>query len=86
MSLEDAVYKMTALPASIINLEDRGTLKVGNIADITVFDYDEIEDLATFTNPLVKPKGIYHVFVGGVASIIDGQQTENRAGRILKNQ
>lgn len=83
MSLEDAIYKMTALPASIINLEDRGILKVGNIADITVLDYYEIEDLATFTNPMVKPKGIYHVFVAGVPSIINGQQTDNRAGRIL---
>ena len=62
--------------------EDSGILKVGNIADITAFDPDEIEDLATYMNPTVKPKGIYHVFVGGVASILDGEQTENRAGRI----
>ncbi|NLL80676.1 MAG: D-aminoacylase [Tissierellia bacterium] len=82
MPIEDAVYKVTGLPASIINLKDRGILKVGNIADITAFDPDEIEDLATYMNPTVKPKGIYHVFVGGVASILDGEQTENRAGRI----
>ena len=87
MTLEDAIYKITALPARIINLEDRGVLKVGNIADITVFDYDEIEDLSTFTKPCVKPKGIDHVFVAGIPSILNGQQTGNRAGRILlKNQ
>ena len=85
MSIEDAVYKMTGLPASIINLSDRGILKIGNIADITVFDAEEIEDLATYMNPTMKPKGIYHVFVGGVASIINGEQTENRAGKISLN-
>lgn len=83
MPIEDAVYKMTALSASIIHQEDRGILKVGNIADITVFDYEEIEDLSTFTNAPVKPKGIHHVFVSGVPSIIDGKQTKERAGRIL---
>ena len=57
----------------------------GNIADITVFDAEEIEDLATYMNPTMKPKGIYHVFVGGVASIINGEQTENRAGKISLN-
>lgn len=83
MPLEDAIYKMTALPASIIHLEDRGILKVGNIADIVVFDYEKIEDLSTFTNALVKPKGVDHVFVAGVPSILNGEQTEKRAGRIL---
>lgn len=83
MSLEDAIYKMTALPASIIHQKDRGILKVGNIADITVFDYEEIEDLSTFTKAPMKPKGIYHVFVSGVPSIINGKQTKERAGGIL---
>lgn len=82
MSIEDAIYKITGLPASIINLSDRGVLKEGNVADITVFDFDEIEDLSLFTNACVKPKGILHVFVAGFPSILNGEQTEHRAGKI----
>lgn len=82
MPIENAIYKITGLPASIIHLPDRGILKEGNIADITVFDLNEVEDMSTFTNAPVPPKGIYHVFVNGVPSIINGKQTDRRAGGI----
>lgn len=81
--LEDAVYKITGLPAQIIQLPDRGVLKVGNVADITVFDFDEVKDRSTFTNSPVIPQGINHVFIAGVPALLDGVQTTNREGKIL---
>ncbi len=83
MPLEDAVYKITGLSAQIINLPDRGVLKVNNIADITVFDFDEVKDMSTFVHSPVKPVGIYHVFVAGVPALIDGVKTKNKKGRVL---
>ncbi|MCR1897403.1 D-aminoacylase [Irregularibacter muris] len=86
MPLEDAIYKITGLPGKILNLSNRGTLKVGNIADITVFGEKEVEDTATFDNPRAKPLGIYHVFVGGVPGILNGEQTSSKNGLILQKQ
>ncbi|WFA10084.1 D-aminoacylase [Tissierella sp. Yu-01] len=83
ISLEDTVYKITGLPAKILNLPDRGILEVGNIADITVFDYKEVQDMATFKKSPVKPKGIKHVFVRGLPALYNEEQTINREGRIL---
>lgn len=83
MSLEDAVYKITGLPASIIKLQDRGTLKVNNIADITVFDFNEIKDMSTFIHSPVKPVGINHVFIAGNPELLNDVRTENKKGRIL---
>ena len=83
MPLGDAVYKITGLPAKILKLSDRGVLKVGNIADITVFDFNEVKDMSTFTHSPVKPIGIEHVFIAGEAAILNGVQTENRKGKVL---
>ena len=83
MSIEDAVYKMTALPAQTLGLPDIGTLKVGAPGDITSFDYETIEDCTTFQTPSVKPQGIEHVFVGGKPVLLDGRQTTERPGRFL---
>lgn len=84
MPIEDAVYKMTGLPAEIIHLPDRGVLKPGNIADITVFDYELVSDLSTFEKSTVKPEGIDHVFVTGLPVLVNGEQTENMAGKTIK--
>lgn len=83
MSLEDAIYKITGLPAQIIRLADRGVLKVGNVADITVFDFNEIKDMSTFLHSPVKPLGINHVFIAGVPAILHGTKTSNKIGKIL---
>lgn len=85
MSVQDAVYKITGLPAEIINLADRGVLKVNNIADITIFDFNEVKDMSTFVNSPVKPVGIYHVFVSGVPALLNGVQTGNKGGKMLVN-
>lgn len=83
MTIEDAIYKITALPANIINLIDRGTLKVGNIADITVFDFNKVEDISTFKKSAVKPRGIDHVFVAGKPALLNGKQSQHREGQII---
>ena len=83
MPLEDAVYKMTGLTAKTLGLTDRGTLEIGSVADITVFDYEKIEDRSTYTDPIHHPAGICHVLVGGNFALRDGKQTDARDGSIL---
>ena len=83
MSLQDAVYKMTALPAALLGLRDRGTLEPGKAADITVFDFESVCDQCTFTDSLVAPSGIEHVLVSGVFSLKSGSITGARPGQVL---
>ena len=87
MSLEDAVYKMTALSACLMGIEDRGVLKEGYLADITVFDKDKVSDTATYRQPFAKPIGIDYVIVNGEIAVDNGEQTKSRNGQfIIKNQ
>ncbi len=83
MPLEDAIYKMTGLPAQNIHLEQRGILKEGNYADITIFDYDKVEDTAVFNNSISKPIGIEYVIVNGEIAIEKEALTSARSGAIL---
>lgn len=82
-SLEKAVWRLTALPADMIGIKDRGRLEIGKAADITVFNPDTIEDKADWTNPYQKPIGVECVVVNGQVAIRDGKQTEVRNGRFL---
>jgi len=79
----EAVRKMTSLPASRFGLSDRGVLKPGKAADITVFDPAEVRDLATPSAPHLFPAGIRHVIVNGQLAIENGIPTGKRAGRVL---
>ena len=83
MSLEDAVYKLTGLPASFLGMKDRGTLEVGKVADITVFDGKNVKDTSTFLDSVQKPEGIYHVLVGGEFALQDGAATGVKKGTVL---
>lgn len=85
-SLETAVRRMTGQTAEYIGLKDRGILKEGMIADITVFDAKTVADKATYENPFQKPEGIYHVFLGGEAALLNGEQTEKRLGQFILNK
>ncbi len=69
LSIEDAVYKTTGLPASVLGIKDRGILKKGLVADITVFDKDTIKNNADFKNSKVKPDGIEFVVINGKIAI-----------------
>jgi len=84
--LEDAVRKFTALPAARVGLDDRGVVKEGMYADLTLFDPDTVCDRATFENPVQTPVGIEHVIVNGVPVVRGGQVTGARPGRALRRQ
>jgi N-acyl-D-aspartate/D-glutamate deacylase len=81
--LEEAVHKMTGLPAQRFNLVDRGLIKKGYSADLVLFNADTIRDTATFANPIAASEGIAAVWVNGVLSYHQGSATGERAGRFL---
>jgi N-acyl-D-amino-acid deacylase len=82
LTLEDAVRRMTAMPAQRFGLADRGILRPGMTADLILFD-DTILDRATFEAPTQMPAGIRSVFVAGQAVIAEGRGTSARPGRAL---
>lgn len=84
LALEDAVRKMTSLPAQKLGLRDRGLLRPGMFADITVFDPEKVIDRATFDASHQYSEGIVHVFVNGAAVIDQGKITSRLPGRILR--
>jgi N-acyl-D-amino-acid deacylase len=84
ITLEDAVRKMTSANAEKISLTDRGRIKVGWAADITVFDPATVADRATFTNPHQYAVGIPYVIVNGQVVLDDGNHTGALPGRVLR--
>lgn len=84
LSLEEAVNKMTLRPAQKIGLKQRGLLKTGYYADITIFDKTKIIDTATFDNPHSYPEGIMYVIVNGAIVVSKGEHTGRLPGKILK--
>ena len=83
LTLPDAVRKMTGWPATRMRLANRGTIRVGNWADVTIFDYATLQDRATFARPMDLPVGISYVLVNGVVTIEQGTHTGAKAGRVL---
>jgi len=83
LTLEEAIRKMTSLPASTIGLKNTGTLTAGKCADIVIFDPLTIKDKATFENPHQYPEGIDYVFVNGEIVVDHGKTTGNLPGRII---
>ncbi len=84
LTLQEAVRRMTSLPAANLKLEKRGQLHPGYFADVVIFDPDSIADLATYENPHQYAKGVLHVFVNGVQVLEDGNHTRATPGRILR--
>ena len=82
--LEDAVRKATSAVATRLSIPDRGMLREGFFADITVFDPSSIIDRSTFEQPHVLSEGVRHVFVNGTAVIRDGKHTGAKPGRVLR--
>ncbi len=83
LTLEDAVRKMTSWPATRYRLANRGVIKEGNWADVTIFDLANLEDRATYDHPTEYPTGIEWVLVNGVVTIDHGKHTGAKAGRVL---
>jgi N-acyl-D-amino-acid deacylase len=84
MRLEEAVRKMTSLAASRVGITDRGILRPGMMADITVFDPSTIQDVATYNDPLRYSTGVKYVFVNGRPVISNEKITDQRPGRPLR--
>jgi N-acyl-D-amino-acid deacylase len=82
--LEEAVHRMTGLPARKFGLVDRGRIFDGAIADLVLFDPKTVIDTGTFDDPKRYPAGIAHVFVNGVHTVRHGKPTAARAGRALR--
>jgi hypothetical protein len=83
LTLTEAIRKMTGWPAARMRLANRGTIDVGNWADVTIFDYDTIQDNATYEKPMEFPTGIDWVLVNGVVTIDRGKHTGAKAGKVL---
>jgi dihydroorotase/N-acyl-D-amino-acid deacylase len=84
LTLEDAVRKMTSLPAQVIRLSDRGFLREGYWADVVVFDPRTVRDTATFEQPEQYPVGIEHVLVNGVPVVRAGEHTGAKPGKAVR--
>ena len=85
LTLEDAIRRMTSLPARTFRFNDRGLLRVGFAADLLIFDPAKVKDLSTYPDPHHYSEGFDHVFVNGVAVVNEGKLNENRPGRILRH-
>jgi N-acyl-D-amino-acid deacylase len=83
LRLEEAIRKMTGYTAQTHGLMDRGLLRPGLAADVTIFDAEKIRDTATFENPTQYPEGIEYVIVNGVVTVERGKHNGGRAGRVL---
>jgi dihydroorotase/N-acyl-D-amino-acid deacylase len=84
LTLEEAIRKFTSKPAARLHFADRGLLRPGMAADITVFDPVAIRDVSTFENPKHYSRGVKHVFVNGRRVVADGTITAERPGRPLR--
>lgn len=84
ISLEEAIRRLTSLPASNLKLQKRGALKIGNFADVVVFDAARISDHATFDAPHQFSTGMVHVFVNGIQVLKDREHTGAKAGRVVR--
>jgi len=85
LSLEEAVRKMTSLPAERFGLQGRGVLKPGAHADITIFNPETVIDTGTYEDPIRFPEGIEYVIVNGRVTVDRGAHTGERAGMVLRS-
>jgi dihydroorotase/N-acyl-D-amino-acid deacylase len=86
LTLEQAIHKMSGMPARRLGLTDRGVLRDGTIADVVVFDPATVSDRSTFEQPHQYPVGIDYVLVNGVLAVDAGTFTDKRAGKVLRHR
>lgn len=84
ISLEEAVHKLSQLPATNLKIQKRGSLTEGNYADVVLFDPATIIDKATFEDPHQYSEGVKHVFVNGTQVLKDGEHTGETPGRVVR--
>ena len=83
LRLEEAIRKMTSMPAAHFGLWDRGLLRAGYSADVVVFDFDELDDVSTNERPTAYAHGVEHVLVNGAIVVDEAEHTGARPGRHL---
>lgn len=83
LTLEDAIRRMTSLPARTFGFQDRGIVRPGFVADLVLFDPDRVVDKATFTDPHNYSEGFDAVIVNGISVVSDGQLTDRRPGKFI---
>ena len=83
LTLEEAIRKMTALPARAMGIDGKGVLKPGMDADVVVFDPEVVSSSASYENPRQYPQGISHVFVNGEAVVAESDVTQNKPGEVI---
>jgi N-acyl-D-amino-acid deacylase len=86
LTLEEAVRKMTSQAAEAMHLFDRGTVAVGRVADLVVFDAATVCDRATFADPMKLPSGVVHVISGGVPVVEREKPTGARPGHAVRRR
>ncbi|MFN7926076.1 MAG: amidohydrolase family protein [Bryobacteraceae bacterium] len=86
LTLEDAVRRMTSLPARTFRLRDRGHIREGFAADIVIFDPAKVQDKATFQSPHQYTEGFEYVLVNGGVMVDQGKLTDERSGRVLRHK
>jgi len=86
LSMEQAIHKMTGMPADKLGIENRGRIIPGAYADITIFDQKTIKDTASYEKPFQYPEGIETVIVNGEIVLLDGKQNKKLPGKVLLNQ
>jgi N-acyl-D-amino-acid deacylase len=84
LTLEEAVRKMTSLPAKTFELKDRGLIKAGTFADLVIFDPAKVADPSTYNDPHHYAEGFLHVIVNGKLELRDGLVTGTRSGGPLR--
>ena len=83
VSMEEAIHKMSAVPAERFRIRDRGLLREGYGADIVIFDPETVADRATWEEPRLEPVGIDRVIVNGATVVTNGEATGALPGRVL---
>jgi N-acyl-D-amino-acid deacylase len=86
LRLEEAIRKMTSLPAIRFELHGRGLLRAGCFADVVVFDFEALDDGSTIAQPLAYCRGVEHVLVNGTPVVAEGEHTGARPGRTLRRR
>ena len=84
ISLEEAIYKLTTLPATNLKIKKRGALKEGYFADLAIFDPNKIQDHATYDKPMQYATGMVHVLVNGIPVLKEGEHTGALPGQVIR--
>jgi N-acyl-D-amino-acid deacylase len=85
LTLEDAIRRMTSLPARTFSFHDRGIIRPGFVADLVLFDPETVTDKATFADPHQYTEGFDYVIVNGIVTVADGELTDRRPGQFVSN-